>query len=129
MARSSRSLIAPAVVALAALFIVLPRGGADAEVTIVDAGEAWAFSPASVSVEAAARVAFVNETDVTHTATCQGCPWDSGDIQPGQTAMLTFDDEVASSFFCRYHGASQGMEGQLVVGDPPVPQPSPSPSA
>jgi len=129
MARTSRFSIVPAAAALAALFIVLPQGGADAEVGMTGTAEAWVFSPASVEIEPGDRVAFINETSVTHSATCEGCPWDAGDVQPGETVMVTFDEEVSSRFFCRYHGAGQGMVGQLLVGDAAPPGPAPTPIA
>lgn len=132
MTRVPKGSLLPALAALAVLFIVLPRGGGDADVRMVAADAGWAFDPAQIEVSVGARVAFTNDGDVTHTATCVGCPWDTGDVQPGATAFLTFEEDARYQFFCRYHGASHGMTGVLVVGEPTAPPegatPSPTPS-
>lgn len=125
MGRWFRSLV-PAVAALAAVFIVLPQGGGDATVHMVAAGDGWGFRPATVRLEPGGRVAFVNDTGVTHTATCSGCPWDTGDVQPGQTVLLPFLDTAAYRFACDYHGGL-GMTGELLVGSGTLPAASPGP--
>jgi plastocyanin len=127
MGRGLRYSILPAVAALSAFFVVLPTTGADARIKIVDAGAGWAFSPATVRVEPGARIAFVNQTGVTHAADCDACPWTSGDVEPGQTRMVTFPSEIGSGFHCRYH--PELMTGSLTVGTPPSPSPSASGSA
>lgn len=128
MARSFRVSLAPVAVAFAALFIVLPQRGADLEVRIAATGDAFAFQPDRVEAQPGDRIAFVNPTRSTHTATCIGCPWDSGDIAPGQTVFLTFDETASYRFFCRYHGATHDLVGVLMVGDAPPPaSPTPSP--
>jgi len=126
-ARMIKGSILPALAALAALFIVLPTGGGDAEVTMVSVADGgWAFQPAEIEVDEGARIAFSNDSTVTHTATCVGCPWDTGDVQPGETVFLTFDDAARYQFFCRYHGSTGAMTGQLTVGNPPASTPSPA---
>lgn len=127
MGRGWRYSIVPALGALAAVFLVLPTTGADATVTIAEVeGGAWAYEPAELSVAVGDRIAFTNETEVTHTANCLDCPWKTGDIQPGQTKMVTFIEDLRATFVCRYH--SELLVGTLVVGNPGPAESAPGPS-
>lgn len=131
MARSFRLSLAPVAVAFAALFIALPQRGADLQVRVASTADTFAYQPDEIEAQPGDRIAFVNATKSTHTATCIGCPWDTGDIAPGQTVFLTFDDTASYRFFCRYHGATHDLLGVLIVGDAPppaVPTQSPAPS-
>jgi plastocyanin len=106
----------PAAVALAALFIVLPRTGADATIKFLGKEGSFHVSPTVLRVQPGARVGFENDTRFTHTATCGSCPkdaWDAGDIQPGETVYLTFDEAGSFTYVDRYN---TGVIGQLVVG-------------
>ncbi len=118
----------PAAIALAALFIVLPRTGADVTIKFLGSDPNFRLQPTTLRVEPGARVAFENDTRVTHTATCGTCAkdaWDTGDVQPGATVFLTFDDEGSFTYVCRYH---TNLIGQLVVGGAEAsPSASPSP--
>lgn len=119
----------PVIAGVAALFAVLPHRGGDATVRIVAASGGFAFDPGATTIQPGQRVAFVNETKQTHTATCDGCPWTSGDIQPSQTKFVTFGAEARTSFACTYHPEEARLRGTLVVGSPPAAAtPSPSPS-
>jgi len=118
----------PFAIALAALFIVLPRTGGDATIKFLGKEGSFRLSPASLTVQPGARVAFENDTKFTHTATCGTCSkdaWDTGDIQPGQTVFLTFDTAGTYTYVCRYHTS---LVGQLAVGTA-ASGASPSPSA
>lgn len=130
MPRSLKVSILPAVVALAAFFSVLPRTGADATVRMVRSGDGWRFDPAVRTVASGQRVAFVNDSTVTHTASCAGCPWDTGDVQPGQTAFITVPSGGPFRYRCRYHESIR-MTGELVTpgGTPPPGATAPSPVA
>jgi plastocyanin len=136
MRKGLRVSIFPAVAALAALFIVLPQRGADATIEMVGSTGAWRFQPAGpLRVDPGDRVAFSNDSRVTHTATCVAtgdqtgaCPWDSGDVQPGQTVFVTLpDDEALYTFACRYHGRQLQMAGTIdtTAGSGTSPAPSP----
>ena len=134
--RVGRALFVTMIAAFAAFFMVIPQRGFDRTVVMLDAPglarsigaeEAWSFEPANLEVEPGARIAFRNDSTITHTATCSGCPWDTGDVQPGQTKFLTFDTDAEYQYFCRYHGQQLGMIGTLVVGNPPPPTTEPTP--
>lgn len=129
MRKTFRYSLLPVVVGAAALFAVLPQRGADATVRIIVSGSGFAYAPGAVDIEVGQRVAFVNDSKQTHTASCQGCPWTSGDIQPAQTKFVTFSEDAATTFACRYHPDDPALQGSLVVGQPgdtPAPQTSPS---
>lgn len=109
----------------AALAMALPHTGADATVRIVQSKGHFVFVPEITRIEPGQRVAFVNETNQTHTAACLDCPWDTGDIQPGQTKFMEFPETFSYPYGCRYH---QEL-GRIIVGNAePSPSPSPSPA-
>ena len=115
----------PVVVVTAALVMSLPRTGADAKIKIVSRDGGFAFESALVRIEPGQRIDFLNDTTQTHDVTCPGCPWE-GDIQPGQSKLVTFSEVRSYSFGCRYHGE----KGQIVVGDAPLsPEPTASPAS
>lgn len=129
MARWLKYSIIPAAAAFAALFAVLPPTGTGRKVSMVAAAGSYRFRPAAVRVDAGGAVTFFNDSKVTHTATCDGCPWDTGDLFPGQLRTLRFDRALAVRFSCRYHGEG-GMRGTLAVGRataPPAPAATPTP--
>lgn len=103
----------PVIAALAAFFLVLPRGGADVTVRIVPDEAVWTFAPAQAEAPAGGRVAFRNLTDVTHTADCIECPWRSGDVAPGEIVFVPVGAAGAYTYQCRYHG--EVMRGELTV--------------
>ena len=72
------------------------------------------FRPAKISVKTGGAVTFVNDSKLTHTATCRGCSADTGDLQPGLIRTITFTKPGTFPIFCRYHGA-QGMVGEVDV--------------
>ena len=111
-----------AVAGFAALFAVLPSNGAGRKVVLTN----FRFTPATIRVAVGGAVTFENKSKSTHTATCEGCPQDSGDIQPGLLKTLTFTKAGSYRLFCRYHG-DQGMLASITVGKA-SPSPSPSPS-
>ena len=113
---NKRRYVVAAVVAMggfSALFAVLPSQGAGVEVKM----EGNQYRPDTIRLREGGAITFVNEDDVTHTATCQGvgCPKDSGDIHPGQIKTITFRREGSFAVFCRYHGQA-GMTAAVTVG-------------
>jgi len=130
MPRWVRYSLFPAAIAFSALFIVLPQTGADATIKITGSAASPTFSPSVRSVGPGARVAFENDTRATQTATCLSCAertsWDSGDIQPGQTAFVTLPAVRGEfEYGSRY---DQQLTGRLLAGVSSEASPSPSAS-
>jgi plastocyanin len=129
MPRWIRYSLFPAAIAFSALFIVLPQTGADVTIKIVGPATAPRFQPVIASVKPGARIAFENDARATETATCLTCaatPWDSGDIQPGQTVFLVIPvTRGAFDYGSRY---DQNLIGRLLVGVTAEASPSPSTS-
>ena len=129
MPRWIRYSLFPAAIALSALFIVLPQTGADATIKILGTATTSRFQPTISSVKPGARIAFENDTRATQTATCINCgvgPWDSGDIQPGQTIFMTIPKTPGQfDYGSRYE---QNLVGRLLVGVSAEASPSPSAS-
>lgn len=92
------------------------------EVRIADDDED-AFLPGSIAILPGETVTWVNDDDKPHTAT--GGDWDTGTIEPGASASITFDAAGSFAYACQFHPI---MTGTVVVGDP-VASPEASPIA
>jgi len=117
MSKSTRLAIAGALVvaAFAALFAVLPPSGPGIKVEMKRAGGTYRFRPATVRVPLGGAVTFFNDSDVTHTATCPACGFDTSDVLPGKLEVITLTKAGTFRFSCRYYGAD-GMVGTVIVG-------------
>lgn len=60
-----------------------------------------------------------NEGGLPHTLTAVDGSFDTGDVAPGGTAELTFEEAGIYRVFCALHGtaAGEGMAGVVVVGE------------
>jgi len=74
--------------------------------------EEFLFLPQQIQVPVGTTVTFSNGGTVSHTATAQDNSWDSGDIQPGGTASVTFDTAGTWIYNCTPH---PWMIGKVVV--------------
>jgi plastocyanin len=129
MPRWIRYSLFPAAIAFSALFIVLPATGADVTIKIVGPATAPRFQPTIAPVKPGTRIAFENDTRATQTATCLTCtanPWDTGDIQPGQTVFLVIP--TARGIFDYGSRYDQNLIGRLLAGVAAEASPSPSAS-
>lgn len=61
-----------------------------------------------------------NDGEIPHTLTAVDGSFDTGQLQPGQTATLSFDEAGIYKVFCTLHGSvdGSGMAGLLIVGEP-----------
>jgi plastocyanin len=80
-----------------------PAMAASYQVTI----QGFAFSPASFEVNAGDTIVFVNADNAPHTATADDGAFDTGRIDPGQSAEVTVP-AGSHPFHCAFH---QGMKG------------------
>jgi plastocyanin len=84
------------------------------------------YTPATLEIDPGGSVTFVNQHHDEHTAT--GSAFDTGIIEPGLTATVTFDTPGSYAFGCIIHPE---MTGTIGVRDASgvVPSPTPPPSA
>ena len=61
-----------------------------------------------------------NAGELPHNLTAVDGSFDTGQLQPGQTAELAFDEAGIYKIFCTLHGSvdGSGMAGLLIVGEP-----------
>lgn len=90
------------------------------EVHITD-DDADGFVPASITVAPGETVTWFNDDDKPHTAT--GADFDTGPIQPGESATVTFDEGGSFAYSCQFHPM---MTGSVEVGDAGTPEASPA---
>lgn len=123
-----RVTLVPLVVAAAAFFVVLPRSGGDATISMVGSSGSYAYRPDRLELAEGARVLVENTTDTTHTITAVAGTFELT-IQPGDSRFLEVAAPGAYDYYCRFHGASDGMTGTLTLGDASAPVATPSPVA
>jgi plastocyanin len=87
-----------------------------ADIALLD----FRVDPLTVTVPSGARVRFVNRGAALHTATFPG-GWDTGFLEPGQAATLTFDLPGTYAYLCVIHPT---MIGTLVVTAAAAPSPA-----
>lgn len=80
----------------------------------------FAFDPDGCIVEAGSTVTFVNDDDAPHTATAEaGAPeaFDTGTLQPGDSASVTLDAGGSYAYFCEIHPSMQASIEVVAAGD------------
>ncbi|MDQ3654613.1 MAG: cupredoxin domain-containing protein [Chloroflexota bacterium] len=97
-------------------------GGQAGALEVHMAGET--FSPGVLTIEVGQTVTFINDDDDEHTAT--GSSFDTGELNPGDTATVTFDSPGSFRFVCRFHA---DMQAEIVVQDPAGATPAATPEA
>lgn len=88
------------------------------EIRIVD-DDPNGFSPSTLTVEIGQSITFVNAHDDPHTAT--GAGFDTGIIQPGQTATVVLDRAGTFPFACQIHPVMTGAITVRATGAPASP--------
>lgn len=73
--------------------------GATASVAI----RGFAFSPGNLQVPVGAKVTWTNDDSAPHTATAKDRSWDTGILNQGQSATLTFDKPGDYTYYCTVH--------------------------
>jgi len=69
--------------------------------------QGFAFSPANFEVQAGDTIIFVNADSAPHTATAEDGAFDTGRIDPGQSAEVTVPTG-SHPYFCKYHPMMKG---------------------
>ncbi len=71
-----------------------------------------AFSPSSLTVLKSTTVTWKNNDGVAHTATDDNGTWNTGTIQPGASASITFNTSGTFTYHCSVHPS---MTGTIIV--------------
>lgn len=71
-----------------------------------------AFSPALLTVAVGDTVTWTNADDRPHTVTADAGPFDSGNLDPGQSYSYTFTAPGSVAYVCTYH---DGMSAVITV--------------
>jgi plastocyanin len=84
-------------------------GGAIESVEIRD----FLFTPGNLQVPVGAKVTWTNYDDAPHTATAKDGSWDTGILNKGQAATITFDKAGDYMYYCKVH---PNMVARITVG-------------
>lgn len=97
------------------------RGGSGTSVEIVD----FAYAPAELTISVGETVTFTNLDAVAHTATATDGSWDTGLLEQGQSASITFTAPGTYNYLCTPHPS---MTGRITVAAAAQATPTPAPS-
>jgi len=125
MSRRLRSIGIFGVIALVALFALLPVAGAApraAETKNVSIKD-FAFDPKTITVNVGDTITWKNDGQAEHTAQADDGSFDSGDLAAGKSFSFTFTKAGTFAYYCKYHGAKggSGMSGTVTVGEAAAP--------
>jgi len=121
MLRRLRSVGVLVVIALLALFALVPLAGAApraAETKTVSIKD-FAFDPKTISVNVGDTITWTNDGPSPHTVTADDASFDSGNLDKGATFSHTFDKAGTVAYFCKYHGSKggTGMAASVTVAE------------
>jgi plastocyanin len=63
----------------------------------------YKFAPETIEVAAGTKVTWTNSDATVHTATADDSSFDTGDIDKGDSATVTFDKPGSFTYYCRFH--------------------------
>jgi plastocyanin len=69
------------------------------KVEIVD----FTFAPETIEVAAGTEVTWTNADTSPHTATADDASFDTGDLDKGDSARITFKETGSFTYYCRFH--------------------------
>lgn len=102
-------------VAILALALVFGASATANAKTIEIVIEHFAFTPASIEVEAGDTLVFTNRDIAPHTATAANGSWTTNDIASGRNEAVVMPVNGAGAYFCKYHPV---MKGRLIIRTP-----------
>ena len=101
------------VLALGAAFAgIAATNSAQAQTVHAVTIQGFAFEPAELTINAGDQVVFTNEDRAPHTATADNGSFDTGTLNRGQSATLTFSGAGTFTYFCAIH---PNMKASLTV--------------
>ena len=77
-------------------------GGAAESTDKIDISD-FKFDPETVTVKAGTEVTWTNSDAAAHTATADDSSFDTGDMDKGDSASVTFDKPGTFTYYCRFH--------------------------
>jgi quinohemoprotein ethanol dehydrogenase len=72
----------------------------------------YRYGPGRIRIRAGTTVTWKNSGDLPHTATGEKLDWDTGDINPGESKSVTFNEPGNYYYICKPH---PWMYGQIIV--------------
>jgi plastocyanin len=72
----------------------------------------YAYKPATITVKPGTKITFTNHDQTAHTATSTHKGFDTGTVQPGKSATVTFTKPGTYTYYCQFHAF---MHGTVIV--------------
>jgi plastocyanin len=63
----------------------------------------YKFTPETIEVAAGTKVTWTNSDATAHTATADDSSFDTGDLDKGDSASVTFKNPGEFTYYCRFH--------------------------
>jgi plastocyanin len=63
----------------------------------------YKFAPETIQVDAGTKVTWTNSDATAHTATADDSSFDTGDLDKGDSASVTFKNPGEFTYYCRFH--------------------------
>jgi plastocyanin len=63
----------------------------------------YKFAPETIQVDAGTKVTWTNSDTTAHTATADDSSFDTGDLDKGDSASVTFKNPGEFTYYCRFH--------------------------
>lgn len=101
--------------------VVPVRAGAGHVVEIVDFG----YAPADLTISPGDTVTWTNLDAVAHTATANDGAWDTGLLEQGASASITFTAPGTYEYLCTPHPSMTGRITVVAAATQPTPSPAP----
>jgi plastocyanin len=102
-ARGARTLLAAAALSLSVGVAACGDSEATADnETMVDIAD-FKYMPETIEVSAGSTVTWTNSDTAPHTATADDSSFDTGDLDKGDSADVTFDEPGEFTYYCRFH--------------------------
>ena len=97
-------------IAVLCLFFTLSTPTIAAEHTVEIKG--MEFSPKTLTIKAGDKVKFINQDSDPHTASATDGRFESGELQQGQSEVVTFEKADTYAYYCMFHPS---MSGKIIV--------------
>lgn len=69
----------------------------------------FVFAPKTVTARPGDTIRWINDDIVPHTATADDESWDTGALEPNDSADITVKKDMTEAYFCRFHPMMKGI--------------------